>query len=273
VCILGSGWWVLWALLEYPFRVWGFPYVITVSPLCNGPGPVYSSLLIHHPTPVRVRVCIIQHGIRAKLIFSSHLPLGRRQPRPLLPPSAAGPSPSSGHRPSASRAARWSPSSHARAVGSASTAPLCRRPTPPRPYAAGAPAPSLCVSGPAILLLPRPRLSLLGLGRRRPAPLVHRALELTSGLRRAPPRACCRPCRTCSLDAAVPAPRRHPSSSCLHSAPAPHAVVRSALISDLAQCSAEASRQNLAPSIPVVDLTSPRPSPCRERSPLRPPLP
>jgi hypothetical protein len=46
----------LYTLLEYPFRVWGFPCVITVSPLCNGPDPVYSSLLIHHPTPVRVRV-------------------------------------------------------------------------------------------------------------------------------------------------------------------------------------------------------------------------
>jgi hypothetical protein len=29
-------------VLEYPFRVWGFPRVITISPLCNGPGPVYS---------------------------------------------------------------------------------------------------------------------------------------------------------------------------------------------------------------------------------------
>jgi hypothetical protein len=49
-------------VLEYSFRVWGFPYVITVSPLCNGPSLVYSSLLIHHPTPVRVRVCIIQQA-------------------------------------------------------------------------------------------------------------------------------------------------------------------------------------------------------------------
>jgi hypothetical protein len=31
-------------VLEYLFRVWGFPCGITVSPLCNGPGPVYSSL-------------------------------------------------------------------------------------------------------------------------------------------------------------------------------------------------------------------------------------
>jgi hypothetical protein len=26
-------------LLEYPFRVWGLPRVITISPLCNGLGP------------------------------------------------------------------------------------------------------------------------------------------------------------------------------------------------------------------------------------------
>jgi hypothetical protein len=31
-------------VLEYPFRVWGFPYVITVSPLCNGLGPVLKSI-------------------------------------------------------------------------------------------------------------------------------------------------------------------------------------------------------------------------------------
>jgi hypothetical protein len=80
---------------------------------------------------------------------------------------------------------------------------------------------------------------------RAPAPIDARRLG----------RPCCAadpPRRTCSLDAAIPAPRRRPASSCLHSAPAPHAVVRSALISDLA---------------------SPHPSPCRERSPLRPPLP
>eukprot|EP00267_Zea_mays_P047828 XP_020400327.1 extensin-like [Zea mays] len=82
-----------------------------------------------------------------------------------------------------------------------------------------------------------------------------------------------KPRRTCSLDAAVPAPCRCPSSSCLHSAPALHAVVWSALISDIAQCSAEACRQNLAPPVPAVDLASPHPSPCRERSPLQPPLP
>jgi hypothetical protein len=29
-------------MLEYPFRVWGLPYVITFSPLCNGPGPTNS---------------------------------------------------------------------------------------------------------------------------------------------------------------------------------------------------------------------------------------
>jgi hypothetical protein len=157
------------------------------------------------------------------------------------------------------RTARWRPSSRARAIGSAWSVPLRRRPTPPCPYAAGARTPSLCASGPAILLLPRPRLSLLGLGRRRPASLVHRALELALGLCRAPPRACYRPRRTCSLDAVVPArpPRRRPSSSCLHSAPAPYAVVRSALISDLAQSSAEASSQNLAPPVPTVDLASP----------------
>jgi hypothetical protein len=43
-------------VLEYPFRVWGFPRIITISPLCNGPGPVNPSLLIDHSTPVRVRV-------------------------------------------------------------------------------------------------------------------------------------------------------------------------------------------------------------------------
>jgi hypothetical protein len=48
-------------VLEYLFRVWGFPRVITISPLCNGPGPVYSSLLIHHPTLVRVRVSNSMH--------------------------------------------------------------------------------------------------------------------------------------------------------------------------------------------------------------------
>jgi hypothetical protein len=26
-------------LLEYPFKVWGLPLVITFSPLCNGLGP------------------------------------------------------------------------------------------------------------------------------------------------------------------------------------------------------------------------------------------
>jgi hypothetical protein len=41
-----------WSLLEYPIRVWG----ITVSPLCNGPGPVTPVYLIDCPTPVRVRV-------------------------------------------------------------------------------------------------------------------------------------------------------------------------------------------------------------------------
>jgi hypothetical protein len=43
-------------LLEYPIRVWGSPHVITVSPLCNGPGPVTPVYLIDFPTPVRVRV-------------------------------------------------------------------------------------------------------------------------------------------------------------------------------------------------------------------------
>jgi hypothetical protein len=45
-------------MLEYrlrAFRVLGFPRVITISPLCNGTGPVYPRLLIHHH-PVRVRV-------------------------------------------------------------------------------------------------------------------------------------------------------------------------------------------------------------------------
>jgi hypothetical protein len=30
-------------LLEYPFRVWGLSRVMTISPLCNGPSPVYSA--------------------------------------------------------------------------------------------------------------------------------------------------------------------------------------------------------------------------------------
>jgi hypothetical protein len=80
-------------LLQYLFRVWGFPHVITISPLCNGPSPVYSHLLIHHPTPVRVRVFTNQHGTRANLIFSSpHLPLGCRQPQPPTPPPPLLPS-------------------------------------------------------------------------------------------------------------------------------------------------------------------------------------
>jgi hypothetical protein len=43
-------------VLEYPIRVWGSPRVITVSPLCNGSGPVTPVYLIDCPTPVRVRV-------------------------------------------------------------------------------------------------------------------------------------------------------------------------------------------------------------------------
>jgi hypothetical protein len=42
-------------VLEYPIRVWGFPLVIIVSPSVMGMAS-YSSLLIDHPTPVRVRV-------------------------------------------------------------------------------------------------------------------------------------------------------------------------------------------------------------------------
>jgi hypothetical protein len=30
----------LWGVLGYPFRIWGFPRVIILSPLCNGSGPV-----------------------------------------------------------------------------------------------------------------------------------------------------------------------------------------------------------------------------------------
>jgi hypothetical protein len=48
---------------KYPFRVWGFLRVITISPLCNGPSPVSSHLLIHHPTLVRVRVSPINKYI------------------------------------------------------------------------------------------------------------------------------------------------------------------------------------------------------------------
>jgi hypothetical protein len=249
-------------MLEYPFRVWGFPRVITISPLFNGPGPVYPRLLIHHPTQLGL-------GFHHSTWYQSQVNLfpatflsGAVSPTlsSLQPPSALPLASAAAPAPLLPRAAQWRPSSRARAASSAWAAPLRRRPTPPLPYATGACTPSLCALGPAILLLPRPRLSLLGLGRRRPASLVHRALELVLGLRCAPPCACCRPRRTCSLNAAVPArpPRRRPSSSCLHSAPAPYAVVRSALISDLAQSSVEASRQNLAPPILAVDLASPR---------------
>jgi hypothetical protein len=36
--------------VRIPFRVWGSPHVITLSPLCNGPDLVNSSLLIQHPS-------------------------------------------------------------------------------------------------------------------------------------------------------------------------------------------------------------------------------
>jgi hypothetical protein len=61
-------------MLEYPFRVWGFPRVITISPLCNGPGLVYSSILIYHPTPVRVRVFSHSTWYQSHNSFSSLSP-------------------------------------------------------------------------------------------------------------------------------------------------------------------------------------------------------
>jgi hypothetical protein len=54
-------------VLEYPIRVWGSPRVITVSPLCNGPGPATQVYLIDCPTPVRVRVSNI-------FVYLMHLP-------------------------------------------------------------------------------------------------------------------------------------------------------------------------------------------------------
>jgi hypothetical protein len=48
----------------------GSPRVITVSPLCNGPGPVTPVYLIDCPTPVRVRVRVFNRLLNNKnLVF------------------------------------------------------------------------------------------------------------------------------------------------------------------------------------------------------------
>jgi hypothetical protein len=41
--IVGNGRVATW-VLEYPFRVWGLPRVMTISPLCNGPGDMTTPL-------------------------------------------------------------------------------------------------------------------------------------------------------------------------------------------------------------------------------------
>jgi hypothetical protein len=112
-------------MLEYLFRVWSFSRVITISPLCNGPGPVYSHLLIYHPTPVRVRVFTGQHGTRANLIFFS----SSCSPSRALPPLAAHPAapspPSSRRRPLP--LARLPPPAPPPPTSRLCSAPLCSR--------------------------------------------------------------------------------------------------------------------------------------------------
>jgi hypothetical protein len=168
-------------VLEYPFRVWGFPCVITVSPLCNGPRPVYSSLLIHHPTPVRVRVSnMVSEAVSFFLYSLPPQPLppsyspslqGRRRPTPdcvgclpLLPldrTPALSPPPAGVARALSCRA---------RVAGSPLVAPA---PPNPTPFASAPPDSSQHASPPAssrhhhrICLPPRQRRQI------RPSPLL-----------------------------------------------------------------------------------------------------
>jgi hypothetical protein len=41
---------IIGLIVRIIFRVWGSSRIITFSPLCNGSGPVNSSLIIHHPS-------------------------------------------------------------------------------------------------------------------------------------------------------------------------------------------------------------------------------
>jgi hypothetical protein len=280
-------------MLEYPIRVWGSPRVITVSPLCNGPGPVTQVYLIDCPTPVRVRVFPIQLGTRATVFFSPAATLQapppvrraaraarllpRRRPnptRPILPPAAAGHSPCPGRRP----------------------LPLCF--ARPCTQAATTPGPALCLAGPRsrrqgrrgywLVPAPTPR------GRARGYPRVP-----PGGRTRPHPRTAAVAGPPCASHDAPPAATPTPSSArawSRHRAPL-HPSTPDASADRAAQPTRPATPSPAGPAastppsllhagvlprhastarrgpVGVSDLASPHPSPCRERSRLWPPLP
>ena len=131
-------------MLEYPIRVWGSPRVITVSPLCNGPGPVTPVYLIDCPTPVRVRV---SNMVSEPVFFFSSLLSSPAATSSWPPPQ---PPPAPGRRPCARAALR------ARLAAAPAPVPLYARAWPPplRPHCS-ARAPVL----PSPARLPRARRS------------------------------------------------------------------------------------------------------------------